>query len=193
MEPSPRDIEALRAEVAELRMTVQRLSALITERLPAPYSRTFVLFGEGCKIAPQTVFIGNESSPIRIGNKVTIRRGAEIIGDVQIGHEASINRDVYIRSNTRIGNRVNIGPFVRLITDAHTIRNNSRRAGAFSQPPITVEDGVWIGASVTILGGVTIGEGSVIAAGALVNRDVPANSVVAGVPAKVIRYFDTPL
>jgi acetyltransferase-like isoleucine patch superfamily enzyme len=53
--------------------------------------------------------------------------------------------------------------------------------------PVTIKKGVWIGCGVTILGGVTIGEYSVVAAGAVVTRDVPSYSVVAGVPAKIIR------
>ena len=56
--------------------------------------------------------------------------------------------------------------------------------------PITIKDGCWICSSVTICGGVTIGENSVIAAGAVVTRDVPPNSLVAGVPARVVRQID---
>lgn len=56
--------------------------------------------------------------------------------------------------------------------------------------PITIKDGCWICSSATICGGVTIGENSIVAAGAVVTRDVPANSIVAGVPARVIRQID---
>ncbi len=56
--------------------------------------------------------------------------------------------------------------------------------------PIIIKDGCWICSSATICGGVTIGENSIVAAGAVVNRDVPPNSIVAGVPAKVIRQID---
>lgn len=56
--------------------------------------------------------------------------------------------------------------------------------------PITIKDGCWICSSATICGGVTIGENSIVAAGSVVLRDVPPNSIVAGVPAKVIRQID---
>ena len=56
--------------------------------------------------------------------------------------------------------------------------------------PITIEDNCWIASNVTICGGVTIGKNSVVAAGAVVTKDMPANSIIAGVPAKVIREID---
>lgn len=65
-----------------------------------------------------------------------------------------------------------------------------RSAGLGLSKPITVHDGVWIGASSTMLGGITIGKKSVVAAGSLVNRDVQAYSLVAGVPAKVDKIWD---
>ena len=55
--------------------------------------------------------------------------------------------------------------------------------------PITIGNGVWLGASVTVIGGVTIGDGSVIAAGAVVTADIPAGVVAGGVPCKVIRQI----
>lgn len=58
--------------------------------------------------------------------------------------------------------------------------------------PIRVERGAWIGAHATILAGVTIGENAVVAAGAVVTKDVPANSIAAGVPARVIKRIETP-
>ena len=67
---------------------------------------------------------------------------------------------------------------------------DSRSAGPGLSKPITVHDGAWIGANCTVLGGVTIGKKAVVAAGSLVNHDVPAYSLVAGVPAKVIKYLD---
>lgn len=109
-----------------------------------------------------------------------------------VGTAVFINRDVYIRPNTTIGNRVNIGPFVRLITDAHEVGTAYRRAGAVSYDPITIGDGAWIGASVTVLPGVNIGKGAIVAAGAVVVSDVPPHTLVGGVPAAKIRELPDP-
>lgn len=124
---------------------------------------------------------------IEVGAATKLLRGVEILGPVTIGDEVFINRDAYIRPGTIIGDRVNLGPFVRLITDTHEIGPEARRAGAVRHDPIRIGNGAWIGASVTVLGGVSIGEGAVVAAGAVVTEDVPANTLVGGVPARIIR------
>lgn len=143
--------------------------------------------GVGCKIDPTVRFLGEG---IRIGSGSKVLRGSELLGPIEIGADVFINRDAYIRPNTTIGDRVNLGPFVRLITDDHKIGSRERRAGPVSYKPIKIGDGAWIGASVTIVGGVTIGEGAVVAAGAIVVRDVPPNTLVGGVPASFIKALD---
>ncbi len=145
------------------------------------------IIGEGCKIDPSVSFLGGE---IRIGARTKILRGGEILGPAQVGDAVYINRDAYIRPNTTIGNRVNIGPFVRLITDDHEIGSSERRAGQVVYKPIVIGDGTWIGASATIVGGVTVGESSVVAAGSVVVSDVPPNTLVGGVPARVIKVLE---
>lgn len=84
-----------------------------------------------------------------------------------------------------VGSNCDIGPTVELITGGHIIGTASRRAGTGTAKPIVINDGCWIGAGSRILGGVNIGSGSVVAAGSVVVRDVPANVLVAGVPAVV--------
>lgn len=74
-----------------------------------------------------------------------------------------------------------------LMTGSHHLGNSQRRAGDFTAQPIRICDGVWLGARSTVLPGVTLHEGAVVGAGAIVNRDVPPNSLVAGVPARLIR------
>ena len=78
-----------------------------------------------------------------------------------------------------------IGPKVNLITENHPLNPNDRKS--LICKPIVVKRNAWIGAAVTILPGVTIGENSVVAAGAVVTADVPPNTIVGGVPAKFIR------
>lgn len=97
-----------------------------------------------------------------------------------------------------LGNSVWIGANVTLATPNHPYLAEERLVADYPDgrhdleysEPITIKDGCWICSSATICGGVTIGENSIVAAGAVVTRDVPPNSIVGGVPAKVIRQID---
>jgi maltose O-acetyltransferase len=80
-----------------------------------------------------------------------------------------------------------IGPGVEIVTGSHEFGDATRRAGSGTAAPVTIGRGSWLGARVVILGGVTIGSGSVVAAGAVVNGNVEAQTLVAGVPARLKR------
>jgi acetyltransferase-like isoleucine patch superfamily enzyme len=86
-----------------------------------------------------------------------------------------------------IEDNVLIGPNVSLVTENHPLDPTERRTLVCK--PIVVKRNAWIGARATILPGVVIGENAVVAAGAVVYRDVPANTVVAGVPAKMLKII----
>jgi maltose O-acetyltransferase len=88
-----------------------------------------------------------------------------------------------------IGNRCDIGPGVEFIPGSHFIGNALRRAGKGTAKPISIGDGTWIGAKSIILGGVTIGEGCIVAAGSVVTQNIPSNCMVAGVPARIKRHL----
>lgn len=81
-----------------------------------------------------------------------------------------------------------IGPQVKLITENHPLDPEDRRA--LIGKPILIKRNAWIGAGATILPGVTVGENAVVAAGAVVSRDVAANTVVGGIPAKFIKNIE---
>ena len=90
----------------------------------------------------------------------------------------------------QIGDHVSAGHQVIFMTTSHEIGRESRRAGALTLAPITIGDGAWLGSRSMVLPGVTIGLGAVVAAGAVVTHSVPPNTIVAGIPAKVIRELE---
>lgn len=110
------------------------------------------------------------------------------------GDEIRIGRNVFVNQNCTfydlggldIADDVMIGPNVSLITTGHSLDPSERRAVTIGKP-IVIERNVWIAAGATVIGGVTIGENSVVAAGSVVTKDVPPNTLVGGNPARVIR------
>jgi len=85
-----------------------------------------------------------------------------------------------------IGDDVQIGPNVQLLTPTHPVEPGPRRDKWEAAQPINVGDNVWLGGGAIVLPGVTIGENTVVGAGAVVTRDLPANVVAVGNPARVI-------
>ncbi|HZK30755.1 MAG TPA: acyltransferase [Methanoregula sp.] len=114
-----------------------------------------------------------------IGNRVAIGTSAVIEGTTIIGDDVSLQSMVYIPTNTVIGNKVFIGPNTVLTND----RYPPTGIGGLKGPQI--RDGAAIGANATLLPGVCIGEGALVAAGAIVTRDVPAHMLAIGAPAKI--------
>lgn len=111
--------------------------------------------------------------------------------NIHLGENFYANFDLVILDvcEVHIGRNCLIAPRVQILAATHPIDPDVRRSGLESGAPITIGDDVWIGAGAIIHPGVTIGDGAVIGAGAVVTKDVPARSVVAGVPAKVIRQI----
>ena len=89
-----------------------------------------------------------------------------------------------------IGKDCDIAPEVSFVTGSHEFGTSARRAGPGFSKDIHVEDGTWLGARVTVLGGVVVGSGSFVAAGGMVNANLPSNCLAAGIPAKVKRSFE---
>ena len=108
--------------------------------------------------------------------------------DTRIGRNVFINQNCtfYDLGGLDIADDVMIGPNVSIITSGHPVEP-SRRRGFTTAKPIVIERNVWIAAGATIIGGVTVGENSVVAAGSVVTKDVPPNTLVGGNPARVIR------
>ncbi|MGC0327674.1 maltose O-acetyltransferase [Streptomyces sp. SAI-170] len=132
---------------------------------------------------------------------------AELLG--ALGEEAHVRPPLYVDygSNIRIGARTfvnynltaldvaavtigedcQIGPNVQLLTPTHPLEPQPRRDKLEAARPITIGDNVWLGGGVIVLPGVSIGDNSVIGAGSVVTKDVPANVVAVGNPARVVR------
>ena len=113
------------------------------------------------------------------------------------GKNINMGKNVFINSGCRfqdqggitIGDDVLIGHNVVLATLNHDI--NPRKRSTMHPAPISIGHDVWIGANATVLPGVTIGDGAIIAAGAVVTKDVPPNVIAGGVPAKILKKIET--
>lgn len=151
------------------------------------------------RLLPETKFFGVKRALLRwcgakIGRNVRICSSVRILGvghieigdDTWIGHYATII--AMSPATVRIGACVDIAPEVCIFTGTHEIdASGAHTAGKGCNIDVTIGDGAWLCARSTILPGVTIGGKSVIAAGALINRDVGERKIVAGIPAKVIK------
>lgn len=111
------------------------------------------------------------------------------VGDVVIGDHTRVGLHNTIIGPVKIGNHVNLAQGITVTALNHTFTNPEKRIDeqGVSTTPVAIGDDIWIGANAVILPGVTIGEHSVIAAGAVVTKDVPPHSLVAGVPARIIK------
>ncbi|XAS62837.1 acyltransferase [Micrococcaceae bacterium Sec5.8] len=174
-------IQALQQQVAELWEIVEGLR---------PARGPLLFIDETATVDPScALHTGTSTNRIFIGKQSKVLRGAEWLGTIKVGDRVFINAHSFIRPNVTIGDDVSLGQHVRLISDTHEISGGSRRTGKPSHEPIVIGRGSWIGAGVTILGGVTVGEMAIVAAGSVVNKDVPSNVVVAGVPARIVKYI----
>ena len=142
---------------------------------------------EGQQKAAQILFAS-------VGKNISIQPGfqCDFGMNIFIGDNFLTNYNVIILdvAKVTIGNDVMIGPNTLITTVGHPLSPLSRKKRMGICKPVAIGNNVWIGGNVTILPGVTIGDNSVIAAGAVVTKDVPSNCVVAGIPAEKIRDLD---
>ena len=130
-------------------------------------------FGEGSYIEPP--FSANWGKNTYFGKGVYANSHLTLVDDTKI----------------MIGDRVMMGPNVSLCTAGHPLSPELRRQAAQFNKPVNIGDNVWLGAGVTVLPGVTIGENTVIGAHSLVTKDVPANVLAFGTPCRVIRQLSS--
>ena len=129
-----------------------------------------------------------------VGERVWISKtfGCDCGKNIFIGDDFTGNFNLTILDirEVYIGNNVMIGPNTLITTVGHPLSPKARRGYMAKAAPVRIGNDVWIGGNVTILPGVTIGNNVVVAAGAVVTKDVPDNSIVGGVPARLIREIE---
>lgn len=108
---------------------------------------------------------------------------------MSFGRRCFVNYDCFFNTSggISVGDDVHFGPGVAVVTSTHDVGPANRRAGAVSAAPVVIESGCWLGARVTVLPGVTIGAGCIVAAGAVVTSSLDPNGLYAGVPARRVR------
>lgn|GEM_PF-700841 len=142
-------------------------------------TRTALLRRAGMKIGPSSLVQG----PIRITGE------GNPCEEISIGTYTLISGSLHcdIGAPIQIGNRVRIGHDVSLLTVDHRVGPEEMRSGKRKFGPIEIGDGAWLASRVVVLPGVNVGAGAIVAAGSVVTRDVPANTLAVGVPARVVR------
>ena len=130
----------------------------------------------------------------KIGSDVDMLNGVVIMSPqkVEIGHDTFLNEFVRIggQNEVKIGNYVQLSQNVSLISENHKYSNPLlpiKKQGYFGKK-IVIEDDVWIGANAVILSGVTVGQGAIVGANAVVTKNVRPYSIVGGIPARFIKY-----
>jgi len=150
------------------------------------------------------VQMNNSSDPVEIRNLLSQITGSEIDESVEVftplyinyGKHTKIGKNVFINfdcvlldlGGITIEDNVLIAPKVSLLSEGHPVSPQNRQSLVPGQ--IHIKKNAWIGAGATILPGVTIGENAIVAAGAVVSKDVTANTIVGGIPAKIIKEIN---
>jgi acetyltransferase-like isoleucine patch superfamily enzyme len=172
----------MEVRAAEARPVFERVDAAIaiTERLNRlPYADQGAIRAAWAELTDSEI-----DSTLRLIPPVYSDQGINI----RIGSNVFINQNCTLNDigGITIGDEVFIGPRVSLISSGHPV-DPARRRSHIVAAPIAIKRGVWLCAGATVLQGVTVGEDSVVAAGAVVTRDVPPGVLVGGVPARVLR------
>lgn len=155
---------------------------------------------EGIIVALPSSIMGNKLRNIYWAKKFNVPRNDIIIfpgvhffahESITVGYGVQINYNALIDASSgsiTIGNNVLIGPNCVLRAANHVFTDTTKpiKAQGYSGGPITIGDDCWLGSNVVVLKNVTIGKGSIIGAGAVVNRDIPPFSIAVGVPARVV-------
>lgn len=172
---------AVRGEFSRLHLRLRLLNLLLFlfPHFCFNHARTALYRLFGVRIGPGTLVLGSMelAGPGPVWKRLTIGERCQITGPLYAD----------LSDRITIGDDVAIAHHAVLVTASHDTSCPRRRCGALQTGAIDIRSGAWIGAGATILPGVILGQGCVVAAGAVVTRDVPAHALVAGVPARVVK------
>ncbi len=153
-----------------------------------------IIFGRNVKIFPRAIVRTFDGGIVQFGSDVKVKYGAVIeakFGKINIGSntEIGVGSIVVCKKSISIGAGVLIAEYVTIRDQDHIFPDSAIIASGFEKSDIVIGDNVWIGAKATVTKKVRIGANSVVAAGAVVTRDIPENCLVAGVPARLIKSW----
>jgi acetyltransferase-like isoleucine patch superfamily enzyme len=145
------------------------------------------VLGEGCFVSP---LASVDPDDFELGDRSYVAAGAYLTGGLRLGRDCSVNVYTVVRGAVRIGDAVRIGAHTSILGFNHTMDDPDTEV--FRQPltsrGIRIGDDVWVGSHVVVLDGVTVGDRAVLAAGAVVTKDVPPGAVVGGNPARLLKW-----
>jgi galactoside O-acetyltransferase len=159
------------------------------------HGRQLARVGPGAAFGSHLLIVGGHR--IRLGSSFSCWRFCTLAacddGDIEAGDRVSLNSNVYLNAccggSIRLGNDVLVGPNVVMRASDHNFASVERPIREQGHVPrsIVIDDDVWLSANVTVVGGVRIGRGAVVAAGAVIVDDVEPWTLVGGVPARILR------
>jgi serine acetyltransferase len=148
---------------------------------------TDAVLGERCFLSTLAAV---QTEHLELGDESYVAAHAYLTGSVRAGRNCTVNAFTVVRGDVRLGDAVRIGAHTSILAFNHTMTDPD--VEVFRQPistrGVTIGNDVWIGSHVVVLDGVTVGDKAVLAAGAVVTKDVPAGAVVGGNPARLLRW-----
>lgn len=160
------------------------LYALFSKHMPSSNNRVFGKVGRFFRRVNLSLFCDH------VGKNVNFDKNISLSHRLRIGDNSGIGRNSSLQGNVTIGKNVMIGPDLYVFTTNHMHENCALpmiEQGFEEEKPVVINDDVWIGARVIILGGIHVGKGSIIGAGSVVTKDVPPFAIVGGNPAKILK------
>lgn len=175
-----------------------KLSKLLAEELAALHPRLEAANAVGALLP---VGLGSglrarllQGAGFSLGEGTQVHGQPRVTGGPQLAHHLTVGRDCVIEvgctfdleETITLEDRVTLGHQVMILTSTHDLGPSQHRAGPVTRAPVTIKAGAWLGPRSIVLPGVTVGEGAIVMPGALVNKDVPPNTRVAGTPARAV-------